>query len=133
MKKLITLITILFALNVSAQTIMKNIPIQSDGAYEIKVWVFDEAKNKWRWGDVYETGIEEAHGWIYERKINLNVERYDTFDILIIRGFEECSDTTRVVIYGNYDKTKIKDSPNLREVIKVNGQTQIFGNKIERP
>ena len=122
----------LFALNISAQTILKNIPIESDGPYEIKVWTLDVANDTWRWGDVYETGIERSFGWIYEQKINLGVERYDTQSLLFIRG-GQCPDTTRVEIYGSYTKTKIKDSPEVREVIRVNGQTQTFGTKVKRP
>ena len=132
MKNLITLTLAIFALNLSAQTILKNIPIESDGPYEIRVWTFDVANDTWRWGDVYETGIERSFGWIYEQKINVGVERYDTFDLLFIRG-GECPDTTRIIIHGNRTKTTIKDNQSVREVIRVNGQTQTFGTKVKRP
>ena len=132
MKNIITLTLTILALNLSAQTILKNIPIESDDAYEIRVWTLDVANNEWRWGDVYETGIERSFGWIYEQKINVGVERYDTFDLLFIRG-GECPDTTRIIIHGNHTKTTIKDNPNVREVIRVNGKTQTFGTKVKRP
>lgn len=133
MKNLLFCSLLLISGAVSAQTIMKNVPIISDDAYVIKLWTLDEETQQWRWGDVYETGIEQSHGWIYNQAINTGVERYDVLDLLFIRGFDDCADTTRVKIHGNYDKTVIKDKKDFRKVIRVDGSYQVFGVKAERP
>lgn len=116
----------------TAQTII-DIPIEAKDPYIIKIWTYSEATSSWGWYDVRETGIEYKYGWIYNNHVNIEVDRYDVLDCLFIRGFDQCADTTKVTIYGSFDKEKIKDKPNLRKKISVDGGSYKFGTKIKRP
>lgn len=137
MKTLIKLMLIFYFLFIGfagkSQTIVKDLPIISGDAFTILVWLHDDATKTWKWFDVNETHFERDYGWIYERRIQANVEMYGQLDILILRGFDDCSDTTKVTIYGSYEKEIIKDKPNFRKTINVDGGKHTFGTYIEKP
>ena len=132
-KILILTLLALAALDATCQTRLKNIPIISYDAYIIKVWAFNEEVNQWAWYDHRETYIEQDHGWQYNNQLNIEVDKYDEFKCLFIRGYESCKDTTELTIYGAYLPETIQDKEDLRVHFFVNGEPQSFGTKIERP
>ena len=133
MKQILILSLFLGSFNALLAQTRVEVPIQTEDAFKVLIWAFDENVNKWRWADLYETGIEKKYGWMYEQRLTIEVDRYDVFDALFIRGFEDCRDTTRLTIYGSFEKEKIKDKEELRKIFKVNGEHQYFGTKIIRP
>jgi hypothetical protein len=133
MKKIAFIVGVLLSSSLFGQTILKDIPVITNDPYIAKVWAFNPEVNAWAWYDVMETGHPGAVEWYIEREISCVVDRYDVLDILIIRGFEDCADTTKVKVYGSYEKEVIKDKEDLRKVIKVDGGIYEFGTKIDRP
>jgi hypothetical protein len=132
MKTLLTTLFIAITCVAFSQTIV-DVPIQSKDAFTIQSWAFNEETNKWEWVDWRSSGFERQFGWIYEQRIKIEIDRYDEFKAMFIRGFEDCRDTTVLTIYGGYEKEVIKDAEDLRKVFYVNGQDQEFGTKIPRP
>jgi hypothetical protein len=132
MKTTLTTVLILITLSCSSQTIV-DVPIESKDAFTIQSWAYNEETNKWEWVDWRKSGMERAFGWIYEQRIRVEIDRYDEFKAMFIRGFEDCRDTTFLTIYGSYEKEVIKDAEDLRKVFYVNGEDQEFGTKIPRP
>lgn len=114
-------------------TILKNVPIQSDDAYIIKIWAYDDEIDNWRWGSSDSSMAAVVRGWEYSDMINVKVQPYDIFDIILIRGFDDCRDTTEVKIHGSYNKMVVKDKPDFRKIIKVDGSKYVFGKEIKRP
>lgn len=133
--KILFSFSVLFMLSFCAksQTYLKKIPIETDDPFVVYTWAFDENINAWRWASVFETSIEHEHGWIYNREVNIKVDKYDILHALFIRGFNDCSDTTRVTIYGSFGKETIRDKPEFRKQILLNGKLQEFGTRIKRP
>ena len=116
-----------------SQTILKDIPIQSEYPYLVKVWAFNSKINAWDWYEITETGHPGTYEWYLEKEISCEVDQYDVLDIMFIRGFEGCGDTTRVKVYGSYGKEIIKDSKDFRKVLKLAGLEHSFGTEIKRP
>ena len=133
MKTTTLILALLISGFLNGQTYLKNIPITGNDPFMVYTWAFDENTSQWRWATVFETSIEEDHGWIYNREVSIKVDRYDILHALFIRGFEDCADTTRVTIYGSFDELKIQDKPEFRKQIVLNGEHQYFGKQIERP
>jgi hypothetical protein len=116
-----------------SQTIVDNIPIESEWPYIVKVWAHNPEIDKWGWYEIIKTGNAGALEWYIEREMSCVVDQYDVLDVMFIRGFENCGDTTRVKIYGSYEKHLEKDKPDLRNILKLDGELHEFGIKIERP
>jgi hypothetical protein len=134
-KVLLMLIVTLFALSLSAQTIVKDVPIESDYPYLIKVWAYNDATTSWGWYEISKTGNGSGINWYIERTIKIEVDRYDIFDVLFIRGNSQCADTTRMKIHGSYDKHIVKDAKELRKIVDLDSEKKlyIFGKEIEKP
>lgn len=133
MKTLITVLMVIATTAMMAQTIVKDVPIKSEYPYLIKVWAYDDQTTSWGWYEITETGNGSGINWYIERKIKIEVDRYDVFEVMFIRGMEQCADTTNLTIHGSYDKTVIKDKPDLRKIVTLDGGKYELGNKIERP
>ena len=108
-------------------TSMKKVPIVCDDPYRIQIWVYNVETNVHEWTDIMETGEPGAADWYLNSEMILNVERYDTRNILFIRGFADCADTTRVTVYGSMFKEIIKDKPDFRKQIFIDGGEYTFG------
>jgi hypothetical protein len=118
---LITLILIIFYQSQKAQTVLKNIDIISKEQFT--VWVYDslDTTNEWRYHSSNEIYDPVFNVWEYYAEIeSFWVNPYAQMEFL----FTTCQDTTYVVVYGNPEKTVIKN-----EVLNLNGKPKQFGNK----
>jgi hypothetical protein len=130
----ITLIIALLAFFSSVQAQTKvNLPIESSDPYKVFIWTYNEEIDSWGWYDIQMTNIERNFGWIYNQEVKALVEPFDIMELMFIRGFGHCRDTTRVTIHGSYEKEIVKDKRDYRRVIRVDGSHQTFGVPIERP
>lgn len=131
MKTLITPLLALLALYVSGQTVLKELPIQSNDPYTIYVWDYYTGQPP-RWmsqHEIRQTGETIVAYWEYLNELSVRVEPRERLDLLFVSGGNDCKDSTHVIIYGaRREKVIIKN-----QAIQLDGSQYTFGPEPQNP
>ena len=134
---LIALLTIAGMTTTNAQTILKDIPIVSpeNDPYTILIFAYNHETENREWMDLRKTNINNSYGWYTEGAITNVTPQYYVEYIRIVRGSKElnCTIVTEIEIHGGIEKEKIKDKPDLRKIVTLDGSKYIFGTPIPKP
>lgn len=125
------------AMDTKGQTILKNVPIvvENNDPYTIEAYAYNDETLKREWKDIRETQVEHNEGWYATREINIYVNQFYVEYFRFKVGSEEmdCFVYTYVEIHGGQEKEVIKDRPELRKILKLDGKTHIYGKPIAEP
>ena len=135
MKLLIYITLFLTPFGAFCQSKYINIPIESKDPFKIEIWAINEETNQSDWYDIRETGLECAKGWYFTEEINIIVERYQVLYFRFKTGSSSlnCEEYTYLTLNGGRDRHKIKDKPDKRVRVVLDGSRYELGNEIEKP